>query len=105
RRWHATGAGSDQSPSLFRLTGRQTTLFILSLGFAFLFFTLLTSCGSGLITALLLSVPMPIGMLIFLLALCSGRYEGYAAHWLEWRLAKMRHVGIINMQNQYDKSH
>ena len=102
RRWHATGTGSDQSPSLFRLTGRQVTLFILSLGFAFLAFTLLTAMGRGFFEALIVSSSAPGGMLVFLVRLCCGRHEGYAGHWLRWKYLKSSGLGLLQIGKRHD---
>lgn len=102
RRWHTTGTGSDQAPSLFRLSGRHATLFIVSLGFAFLAFTLLTSVGLGFVAAVALSSSVPAAMLLFLLSLCCGRHEGYAGHWLAWRLLKLSGRGLLKTGNHHE---
>lgn len=102
RRWHSTGCGSDQSPSLLRLSGRQATLFIVSLGFAFLSFTLLTSLGAAFFSAAMISTAVPAAMLAFLLTLCCGRHEGYAGHWLEWRRLKSGGLGLLKTGKDHD---
>lgn len=102
RRWHSTGTGSDQAPSLFRLSGRQASLFIVSLGFAFLAFTLLTSLGSGLVVALVVSSSVPAAMLSFLVTLCCGRHEGHAGHWLEWRRLKSSGQGLLKINKGHE---
>ena len=102
RRWHATGAGSDQSPSLFRLSGRQATLFIVSLGFGFIVFTLVTSVGSDFVGAMIVSSSIPAAMFVFLMTLCCGRHEGYAGQWVEWKRLKSGGHGLLKIGKSYD---
>ena len=99
RRWHATGAGSNQDPSLFRLTGRQVTMFLLSLITAFALFALLSASGWNFILSLVAAALIPFGMLLFLLTLCCGRHEGYARHWWEARRARANREELLKINH------